>query len=48
MLMSNVHVKGDVVEAEDVDVGADGCVNVEVKVAVDVVVDVDVDVDIGK
>ena len=58
MLMSNVHVNGDLVEAEDVDVGADGCVNVdvkvdvdvnvgvEVKVVVEVVVDVDVDVDV--
>ena len=27
MLMSNVHVNGDVVQFEDVDVGADGYVN---------------------
>ena len=32
MLMSNVHVNGDVAEAEDVDVGVDDCVNVDVNV----------------
>ena len=44
MLMSNVHVNGDVVQVEDVDVGADGGVNGDVDVNVDVNIDVDVDV----
>ena len=44
MLMSNVHVNGDVVQVEDVDVGADGGVNGDVDVNVDANIDADVDV----